>query len=103
MNDMVSRIIEMDKAAREITQKVKNEKLSLEKEIKELKKKIRSDYLERARKRIEVNRETEKKFADEKIVAIENDKNKTIQKLKKQHKDNCEKLVDTIVNRVLED
>lgn len=102
MNDMISRIIEMDKAAREITQQVKNEKLTLEKEIKELKKKIRSDYLERARKRIESNRKTEQKFADEKVASLIEEKNRILHRLQKQYDDNSEKLADTIVNRVLE-
>ena len=102
MKDMVSRIIEMDKAAREITQKVKNEKLTLEKEIKELKKKIRSEYLDRARKRIETNRETEKEFANEKINLIKSEKNKISKRLQEQYKENFEKWTDTIVSHVLE-
>lgn len=102
MKDMVSRIIEMDKAAREITQKVKNDKLTLEKEIKELKKKIRSEYLDRARKRIETNRETEKEFATEKINLIKSDKTKISKRLNDQYKENFEKWTDTIVSHVLE-
>ena len=60
---------------------MKNEKLTLEKEIKELKKKIRSDYLERARKRIESNRETEQKFADEKVASLIEEKNRILHRL----------------------
>ena len=102
MKDMISRIIEMDKTAREITQKVQNEKLTLEKEIKELKKRIRSEYLDRARKRIEINRETEKKFADEKINAIKNNTVKISKRLQKQFDNNTEQWVEKIVQKVLE-
>lgn len=102
MKDMVSRIIEMDKTAREVTQKVKNEKLTLEKEIKDLKKKIRSEYLERARKRIEINRETEQKFADEKIEIIKKEKDEICQRIKNQYDKNYENWTNTIVSHVLE-
>ena len=102
MDDMVSRIIEMDKAAREITQKVKNERLTLEKEIKELKKKIRSEYLERARKRIETNKKNEQKLANEKIEAIKAEKIRIMQRLQKQYDENCDDLTNSIVRRVLE-
>lgn len=102
MDDMVSRIIEMDKAAREITQKVKNERLTLEKEIKELKKKIRSEYLERARKRIETNKKNEQKLANEKIEAIKAEKTRIMQRLQKQYDESCDDLTNSIVRRVLE-
>ena len=102
MDDMVSRIIEMDKAAREITQKVKNERLTLEKEIKELKKKIRSEYLERARKRIETNKKNEQKLANEKIEVIKAEKTRIMQRLQKQYDESCDDLTNSIVRRVLE-
>lgn len=102
MRDMVSRIIEMDKTAREVTQKVKNEKLTLEKEIKDLKKKIRSEYLEKARKRIEINREAEQKFANEKIEILKKEKDEIFQRIKNQYDKNYENWTNTIVSHVLE-
>ena len=45
MKDMIERIMEMDKTAREVTQIVQQEKITLDQEIKDLKKNIRSEYL----------------------------------------------------------
>lgn len=101
MRDMVERIMEMDKAAQEVTQKVQKEKLSLEQEIKNLKKKIRSEYLERARKRIENNRIEEQKAADDKIETIKNSEKNISQRIEKSYLDNKDIWINDIVKRVL--
>lgn len=101
MRDMVERIMEMDKAAQEVTQKVQKEKLSLEQEIKNLKKKIRSEYLERARKRIENNRIEEQKAADDKIETIKNSEKNISQRIEKSYLDNKDMWINDIVKRVL--
>ena len=101
MRDMIERIMEMDKAAQEVTQKVQKEKLSLEQEIKNLKKKIRSEYLERARKRIENNRIEEQKAADNKIETIKNSEKNISQRLEKSYLDNKDMWINDIVKRVL--
>ncbi len=101
MRDMIERIMEMDKAAQEVTQKVQKEKLSLEQEIKNLKKKIRSEYLERARKRIENNRIEEQKAADDKIETIKNSEKNISQRIEKSYLDNKDMWINDIVKRVL--
>ena len=98
MRDMIERIMEMDKAAQEVTQKVQKEKLSLEQEIKNLKKKIRSEYLERARKRIENNRIEEQKAADDKIETIKNSEKNISQRIEKSYLDNKDMWINDIVN-----
>lgn len=101
MRDLIERIMEMDKAAQEVTQKVQKEKLSLEQEIKNLKKKIRSEYLERARKRIENNRIEEQKAADDKIETIKNSEKNISQRIEKSYFDNKDMWINDIVKRVL--
>lgn len=101
MRDLIERIMEMDKAAQEVTQKVQKEKLSLEQEIKNLKKKIRSEYLERARKRIENNRIEEQKAADDKIETIKNSEKNISQRIEKSYLDNKDMWINDIVKRVL--
>ena len=101
MRDMIERIMEMDKAAQEVTQKVQKEKLSLEQEIKNLKKKIRSEYLERARKRIENNRIEEQKAADDKIETIKNSEKNISQRIEKSYLDNKDMWINDIVKRGL--
>ncbi len=101
MRDMIERIMEMDKAAQEVTQKVQKEKLSLEQEIKNLKKKIRSEYLERARKRIENNRIEEQKAANDKIETIKNSEKNISQRIEKSYLDNKDMWINDIVKRAL--
>lgn len=101
MRDMIERIMEMDKAAQEVTQKVQKEKLSLEQEIKNLKKKIRSEYLERARKRIENNRIEEQKAANDKIETIKNSEKNISQRIEKSYLDNKNMWISDIVKRAL--
>ena len=101
MKDMIERIMEMDKTAREVTQIVQKEKITLEQEIKELKKNIRSEYLLRARTRIENNRVQEQKLADEKIEEINKFGNKVLERLEKTYNKNKNIWVDTIVDHVI--
>lgn len=103
VQDMIEKIVEMDKAARKITQKVREKKLGLEQEIKELKKNIRDGYLERARRRIEINRETEQKLANEKIELINANEKGLLKKLDECYKEKGTEWVETIVKNVLED
>jgi len=65
MHDMIKRIVEMDKKAQEITKAAQQEKLQLEKEITEKVVLLREDALDRARKRIQANRETEMAILEE--------------------------------------
>ncbi len=101
MKDMIERIMKMDKAAREVTQKVQKEKIGLEQEIKNLKESIRSEYLERARKRIENNRIEEQKLAREKISSIQQSGERILDRLTNTYKNNKESWVDSIVKRVV--
>ncbi len=65
MEEMIKRIIDMDKKAREITDAAQQEKIDCEKEIAQKAAQLRSDYLERARRRIQVNAETERTLAEQ--------------------------------------
>ncbi len=65
MEDMIKRIVDMDKKAREITEAAEREKAESEKEIREKASQLREDYLARARRRIQINRETERQIAQQ--------------------------------------
>ncbi len=98
---MISRIIEMDKTARDLTQRAQKDKINLENEIKLKKDEIRNEYLERARKRLTINEKTERNLAEEqKLKIIENYKNisRSIDDL---YNKNCDVWVNSIVKNVL--
>ena len=64
MENMIKRIVEMDQKARQITEAAQREKLDSEKEIAEKAAQLRADYLERARRRIQLNSDTERAAAE---------------------------------------
>lgn len=60
MEHMIKRIVDMDRKAKEITESAQQEKLELVKEIKERVEALKTEYLERARRRIQINAETDR-------------------------------------------
>ncbi len=101
MKDMISRIIEMDKTARELTQRAQKDKINSEQEIKIKKEEIRNEYLGRARKRISINEKTEQKLAEEQKQSIQENYKKVLSNLEKTYNQKCDEWVDTIVKNVL--
>jgi hypothetical protein len=59
MEEMIRRIVDMDKKAREITDAAQKEKLESERIINEKALQLRDEVLSRARRRIQVNKELE--------------------------------------------
>ncbi len=101
MENMISKIIEMDKKARDLTDEAQKSKIDFEKNILEKKEQIKNDYLNRAKERIEINKHTAQKKADEQLKAIEEKNSAVIQKLDSKYKENGDKWVDQIVARVV--
>ena len=103
MEEMIAKIIEMDKKAREMNEKAQKTKLSYENEVLLTKEKIKNDYLERANKRIAINQQTAQKRADEKLSAITQKNQAVSESLEKAYTENGDKWVNEIVSRVTED
>ena len=100
MEDMISKIIDMDKKARDMTNAARQSKIDYEKEIIHTKEKIKNDYLERANERIRINTQAAQKKADEKLARIEEQNEEVIRKMNKTYDDYREKWVEDIVSRV---
>ena len=101
MKDMIERLVEIDERSRSITSQLQQDKVNSEHEVKELKEKIRDDYLKRARKRIESNREVEIQKANENFKEIKIDQEEVSKRLEEIYKKNGENFVNEIVRRVL--
>lgn len=101
MEEMIAKIVEMDKKAREMNEKAQKTKLNYENEVLLTKEKIKTDYLERANKRILINQQTAQKRADEKLAGITEKNQAVIQKLEKSYAENGDKWVNEIVERVV--
>lgn len=103
MEDMIAKIVEMDKKARELNDKAQKTKVDYENQIILKKEKIKNDYLERAKKRIAINQQTAQKRADEKLALIETQNQAIVAKLEKTYVENVDKWVDEITARVIDD
>lgn len=101
MQDMIAKIVEMDEKARELTAKAQREKAMSEQDIATAKEKIYNDFIERARRRIQLNEETERKAAEENWKRVEAEHQKALQQLEKLRVENSEKWAGDIVKRVL--
>ena len=102
MEEMIARIVEMDKKAREMNETALKTKLSYENEVLLTKEKIKHDYLERANKRIVINQQTAQKRADEKLAAITEKNQAVVERLEKAYNENAEKWADEIFARVID-
>ncbi len=101
MEDMIGRIIELDKEARESLTKAKQMKIDSEQKISDIKKQKRNEYIENARANIQVLEKEEKVKAIVRLKAIENSYKKKYDRIEKIYEANKEKWIDTIVDRVI--
>ena len=101
MEDMISKIVDMDKKARDITAEAQKSKIDYENQIIQTKEKIKNDYLERAVERIKINQQTAQKKADESLKVIQAKNAAIIDNLEKTYSEKSDSWVDQIVNRVV--
>lgn len=99
---MIKRIIDMDKKAREITDSAQKEKLQSEQEIARRALQLREEYLERARRRIQINAETEKALAEQKWERRKQKYARQKEHLEKTFASKRAEWADQIVKNVLE-
>ncbi len=100
MEDMISKILDMDKKARDLTDEAQRSKIDFEKDILQKKEQIKNDYLNRAKERIEINKATAQKKADEQLEVIEKRNSTVIRRLDSTYEENGDKWVNEIVARV---
>ena len=103
MENMIKRIIDMDRKAQAITEAAQREKLESEKEIAEKARALKEDYLARARRRIQINSETERTIAEQKWKKREEAYAAQTKKLEETYDARRAELAKAIVNNVLAD
>lgn len=103
MEEMIKRIIDMDKKAREITDAAQQEKIDCEKEIARTAAQLRSDYLDRARRRIQVNAETERTLAEQEWRRQKAKYDKQRETLENSYATHRDEWIEQIVANVLSD
>lgn len=101
MEDMINRIIELDKEAKESLTKAKQMKIDSEQKISDIKKQKRNEYIERARANIKTLEKEEKVKAIVRLKIIENSYKKKYDRIEKIYEANKDKWINTIVDRVI--
>lgn len=101
MKDMISQIIEMDKKARDVTQKAQQSRLNIEQEIAQIREKIRKEHIDRARARIKINQKQEQESAQKVFKSIKAKEEKIEKNFEGIYKEHGDELVNEIVNRVI--
>ena len=101
MENMIERILNIDKLAREAKSEINKENVTLEEEIKRRKKEIREDYLKRAYERVRENSSLEEKSSAEVIARGEEGTKNKLSELENISKNNIDFWVNEIVGRVL--
>ena len=101
MEDMIKRIIEMDRQARQITEQAQSAKLNSTAAIEKKKQRLRDEYLAQARAQVEQNNETEQNAANRDWDQIQQRYSRRAQKLDEQFAANREKWVAQLFERTL--
>ena len=101
MQDLLSRIIEMDERARRIHEQAQREKEISEDEIEIMRQQIYDEYITRAKERVEeklasIRKEAQTQYAQEQRCAAE-----LTEQMRQRYAENGDRWVEEIVDRVI--
>ncbi len=102
MEDMIGKIIQMDKEARESLTKAKQLKIDSERKISDIKEQRRNEYIDRARTNIKVLEKEERIKAAVRLKIIENSYEQKYDRIEKVYYDNKDAWINAIVERVIQ-
>lgn len=103
MQDMVERIVEMDKRARELTDEAKKLRVGSEDRLKAKKEALRQGYQDRAGERVELIKKAEVKTAETELKSILARQKQVQQQLDDRYAEMGDEWVARIVARVTGD
>lgn len=101
MQDMLSKIVDMDEKVRLQNKQAEQRKADSLKMISQKKDDIYNDYINRARERIKKNQKAEQEAADKKWQNIEAKQKDSLAMLDESFKKNGDKWVNAIVDNVI--
>ena len=101
MEDMIKRIVEMDRQARQITEQAQSAKLNSTAAIEKKKQKLRDEYFVQAQAQVEQNNEAEQAAAKKDWEKIQQQYSRRAQKLDEKFAANREKWVNELFERTI--
>lgn len=101
MQDMISKIVEMDEKAQELTAEAQKRKADSQQEIAKAKEDIYDEYIARARMHIKEIEEVESKSAEKQWLVTKDKQEKTLKALNDNFSANGDSWVNSIIEKVL--
>ena len=101
MNTIIRRIIDIDKAARELTQEAVERRASSSKAAEEKKKEVSENFIFMARTRVDVIRATEVQSAKKQLDETSARREETTRRMQSEYDSMHDKWVSAIVDRVV--
>lgn len=102
MEDVIKQIIEMDRKAQQTTEAAQREKLTCEKEIEEKVQALREEYLQKARRRIQINSEMDRTIMEQKWEKCQAHYDAQAEDLEQAYAQHHDEWADEMVRRILE-
>lgn len=103
LEQVIKRILDVDLKARSITNEASGRRADAERSILDKKAALREDYLNKARAKIEMIRETEEKAADAAIEESKAEQEELLAVLEEQYSKNKARYVNEIFDRIIAD
>ncbi|HHZ05260.1 MAG TPA: hypothetical protein GX401_00490 [Clostridiales bacterium] len=101
MQDMLTKIVDMDEKARQLTEEAERAKVASQQEIEASSAKIHDEYLERARKRIQINQVLERDAAENQWLKTKAGQEKAAQAMDELYCQKGQQWIDSIVQNVI--
>lgn len=101
MDDIISKILQMDETARKMEDEAQAEKIASREEVKKKRQEVYDHYLESAKTHVQEFKKAAKKTSDENWKKTEKYYSDVSKSLDKKFKDHKDKWVNDIVNGVL--
>ena len=101
MQDIIRKIIEIDKMAQKLSDETNEIRQQKEAELESDKRRMREDYLSQARSRIELNAKTEEEFLQKSMAEIAQRREQIEGELRGLYEERHTQWVDEIYNRVI--
>ena len=101
MDDLISKILQMDETARKMEEEAQAEKIASREEVKKKRQEVYDEYLESAKVHVEQYKKTAVKASEEEWEITKKHYDSVSQKMEKTFKSNKERWVDNIVSAVL--
>ncbi len=101
MDDLISKILQMDETARKIDEEAQAEKIASREEVKKKRQEVYDEYLESAKAHVEQYKKSAVKASEEEWETTKKHYDSVSRKMEETFKANKEKWVDEIVSSVL--